>query len=211
MKLKQLFMPLSGLPLISLASPGYAGDKGPGWDYKTYPGSACQPTLGSYAGDFRTDYTLTMSHFSDQIRKWFMRSARVVLLMATALAPELGPAAEQSFFSPESWAQELTYGQGWALEHPRMPARGAEQPANHGQDNNDAHDCVERQQQRRAYVLSQLGQGLQQNLAILRGPQRHHPRAELARLRHAVLFHRPGGEPLGSLRGVPARVRPYRP
>jgi hypothetical protein len=71
MKLKQMFMPLTGLALISLASPSYAGDKGPGWDYKTYPGSACQPNLGSYAGDFQTDYTGISNTNPDasQIRK----------------------------------------------------------------------------------------------------------------------------------------------
>jgi hypothetical protein len=48
MKLKQLFIPLTGLALISLASPSYAGDnQGFGWDYKTLPGAACQPHIGA--------------------------------------------------------------------------------------------------------------------------------------------------------------------
>lgn len=46
MKLKQLFMPLTGLALISLASPSYA------YDYKFQPGSACKPQEGTQVGDF---------------------------------------------------------------------------------------------------------------------------------------------------------------
>jgi hypothetical protein len=39
MKLKRLFLPLIGLALVSLAAPSYAV----GYDYKTFPGAACQP------------------------------------------------------------------------------------------------------------------------------------------------------------------------
>jgi hypothetical protein len=46
MGLKQLFLLLAGLGLLSLASPGYA------FDYKTYPGSLCQPSSGHEAVDF---------------------------------------------------------------------------------------------------------------------------------------------------------------
>jgi hypothetical protein len=46
MKLKQLFLLLAGVALTSLASPGYA------FDYKTYPGSQCQPVIGGDAVSF---------------------------------------------------------------------------------------------------------------------------------------------------------------
>jgi hypothetical protein len=52
MKLNQFIIPLTGLALISLASPSHAGDLGPGWDYKGQPGAACQPLLGAQAADF---------------------------------------------------------------------------------------------------------------------------------------------------------------
>lgn len=55
MKLKHLFIPLTGLALTSLASPSYAGDNGPGWDYKTHNGSQCQSGSGSQVGDFTFD------------------------------------------------------------------------------------------------------------------------------------------------------------
>jgi hypothetical protein len=65
MKLKQLFIPLTGLALISLASPSYAGDnQGIGWDYKTQPGAACQPHIGAQAGDFER-YTNSIRNASD--------------------------------------------------------------------------------------------------------------------------------------------------
>jgi hypothetical protein len=51
MKLKHLFIPLTGLALISLASPSYAVD------YKVYPGAGCQPRTGGQAGSFTTDET----------------------------------------------------------------------------------------------------------------------------------------------------------
>lgn len=47
MKLKQLFMPLTGLALISLAGPSY-----PYYDSKFQPGSACKPSEGTQIGDF---------------------------------------------------------------------------------------------------------------------------------------------------------------
>jgi len=49
MKLKHLFMPLTGLAFISLASPSYA------FDYKVYPGAGCQPSTSGQA--FRADST----------------------------------------------------------------------------------------------------------------------------------------------------------
>ncbi len=45
MKLKQLFIPLTGLALISLASPSYA-DSPIYTDDKVFPGSQCQPVDG---------------------------------------------------------------------------------------------------------------------------------------------------------------------
>lgn len=48
MKLKHLFIPLTGLALISLANPSYAAD------YKIYPGAGCQPGFGGEAGSFET-------------------------------------------------------------------------------------------------------------------------------------------------------------
>ncbi|MGH8656001.1 MAG: hypothetical protein ACREYE_29170 [Gammaproteobacteria bacterium] len=50
MKLKHLFIPLTGLALISLASPSNAA----GWDYKVFPGAACQPQDRAFGGDLRT-------------------------------------------------------------------------------------------------------------------------------------------------------------
>jgi hypothetical protein len=47
MKLTQLSLPLTGLALISLASPSYA-DR----DYKVHPGSQCQPSDGLEVGNF---------------------------------------------------------------------------------------------------------------------------------------------------------------
>jgi hypothetical protein len=39
------------------------------------------------------------------------------------LAPQQGEAADQSFFAPSSWAQEITYEKGWDLtKHPRLLA-----------------------------------------------------------------------------------------
>jgi hypothetical protein len=46
MGLKPLYLLLVGLALLSLASPGYT------FDYKTYPGSLCQPSSGIEAVDF---------------------------------------------------------------------------------------------------------------------------------------------------------------
>ncbi len=49
---KLLIILLTCLMLISITSPSFAGDLGPGWDYKELPGAACQPLLGTQTGDF---------------------------------------------------------------------------------------------------------------------------------------------------------------
>lgn len=49
MKLKQWFIPLTGLVLFALASASFATD------YKVYPGSGCQPTHGEEADYFYRD------------------------------------------------------------------------------------------------------------------------------------------------------------
>ena len=51
MKRSALYVPLLGFSLLSLAGASVAGDHGKGWDYKTLPGAACQPSSAVDAAD----------------------------------------------------------------------------------------------------------------------------------------------------------------